>query len=285
MDMLDQMNQAMEYIEQHLTEEVDKTQLARIAGCSSYHFTRMFSYMAGVPLTEYIRRRRLTAAAFELQTGDGKVLDIALKYGYDSPTSFHRAFQNLHGVPPTEARKKGTKLKAYPVISFHISIKGEVQMNYKIVEKDEMLLVGNKKKLALVNGDEDFEAISAVWAGLAPQTAEKLMELCNNEIEGLVGVSANNNGETVEYYIACTTDKQDIPGWDRLQIPATTWAVFESVGALPHALVHIWKRIFTEWFPSSGYQCAELPTLEIYEDGDNSREDYRCELWLPVVKA
>lgn len=285
MDILGGMNQAMIYIEQHLTEEIDIAQLARITGCSAYHFTRMFSFIAGIPLSEYIRRRRLTAAAFELQNGDSKVIDIAMKYGYDSPTSFHRAFQTLHGVPPKAARAKGTKLKSYPVISFHLSIKGDVQMNYRIVEKDEMLLVGIKKKMALVDGDEDFNAIFDMWAELAQEKAAEMMSLSNGEIDGLIGISANNNGETVDYYIACTTDETQASGLETLHIPPATWGVFESVGPLPDALINTWKRIFSEWFPASGYECAELPTLELYSDGDSSAEDYRCELWLPLRKV
>lgn len=285
MDMLDRMNQAMAYIEQHLAEEMDHTQLARITGCSGYHFTRMFSFIAGVPLSEYIRRRRLTAAAFELQSGDHKVIDVALKYGYSSPTSFHRAFQNLHGLPPKAAREKGAKLKSYPVMTFHLSIKGDVQMNYRIVEKQEMLMVGIKKDMALVNGDEDFEAISGMWAELTQEKASEIMALSNGAIQGLIGVSANNNGKTVDYYIVCTTDTLNASGMDKLHIPATTWGVFQSLGPLPEALVNTWKRIFSEWFPTSGYECAALPTLEIYEDGDIHAEDYRCELWLPIVKV
>lgn len=284
MDILGRMNEAMSYIEQHLTEKIDNQQLARITGCSTYHFTRMFSFIAGVPLSEYIRRRRLTAAAFDLQSSKDKIIDLALKYGYDSPTSFNRAFQHLHGVSPKAARERGVKLKSYPVMSFHLSIKGDVQMNYKIIEQGEMLLVGIKKNLALLNGDEDFEAISKMWAGLTEEKADEIMALSNGAIQGLIGVSANNDGETVDYYIACTTDASSTSDMDTLLIPATTWGVFESIGPLPEALVNTWKRIFSEWFPSSGYQCAELPTLEIYEDGDNRAEEYRCELWIPIAK-
>lgn len=245
----------------------------------------MFSFIAGIPLSEYIRRRRLTAAAFELQKSDAKVLDIALKYGYESPTSFNRAFQSLHGVPPKAARIKGIKLKSFPVMSFHLSIKGDVQMNYRIVEKEEMLLVGIKRNMALVNGDEDFDAISRMWAELSHEQARELMMLSNCAIEGLIGVSTNNDGQTVDYYIASTSDITDTADWHTLHIPATTWGVFESVGALPDALVNIWQRIFSEWFPTSGYECAELPTLEIYSDGDNQEDNYKCELWLPIIKV
>lgn len=120
MDWFERMNGAMSYIEDHLASEIDYEEAARIACCSSYHFQRMFSFITDVTLSEYIRRRRLTLAAFELQKGSGRVIDVALKYGYDSPNSFTRAFQSLHGVTPSLARDEGVQLKAYPRMSFQL---------------------------------------------------------------------------------------------------------------------------------------------------------------------
>jgi len=145
MEWITRLNEALGYIEENLAGEISYDQAARIACCSTYHFQRMFSYIADVPLAEYIRRRRITLAAFDLQSSKEKVIDIALKYGYDSPTSFNRAFQNVHGVSPTEARSKGVPLKAYPRISFKITIKGEAEMNYKIITKDSFKIVGVKE--------------------------------------------------------------------------------------------------------------------------------------------
>ncbi|SFS35615.1 AraC-type DNA-binding protein [Paenibacillus sp. 453mf] len=142
MDWLQLMNNAMEYIESHLTEEIDLNQAARVACCSTYHFQRMFSFITGVPLSEYIRRRRLTLAAFDLQQSHAKVIDTALKHGYESPEAFSRAFKKMHGVMPTSAREKGIALKAYPRLSFHISIRGDVEMNYRIEEKPAFEMFG-----------------------------------------------------------------------------------------------------------------------------------------------
>lgn len=284
MEMLEHMNLAMRYIEAHLDENIEVLALAKIVGCSAHHFSRMFSFIAGLSLSEYIRRRRLSAAGIDLQTSDAKVIDVALRYGYDSPTAFNRAFQNLHGITPTEARKGEAKLKAYPVMSFHLSIKGDVQMNYRIIEKEKLTIAGYKKTMNLVNGDEDFSGINAMWADLTGEQASKLLHVSNGEIDGLIGVSASNNGKTFDYYIACTADKNDCQSFDVQDIPATAWGVFESVGPLPDAIVDTWKRIFSEWFPSSGYESAPLPTIEIYSDGDSSAEDYTCELWVPIAK-
>jgi len=136
------MGLALAYVEDNLTSEINQDVLARIACCSAYNFYRMFSFITDISLTEYIRRRRLTLAAIELQNGDVKVIDLALKYGYDSPVSFTRAFQALHGVTPTEARAGGVTLKAYPRISFQISIKGEKEMDYRIENKEAFQVFG-----------------------------------------------------------------------------------------------------------------------------------------------
>ncbi|SFC24483.1 AraC-type DNA-binding protein [Alkalibacterium subtropicum] len=142
MDWLQRMNGAINYIEDNLTNEIDYAVAAKMACCSVYHFQRMFSFIIDIPLSEYIRRRRLTLAAFEVQNSDVRVIDLALKYGYQSPDAFTRAFYKLHGVTPTMARNMGTQLKAYPRISFHISIKEDKEMSYRIVEKGEYKVVG-----------------------------------------------------------------------------------------------------------------------------------------------
>jgi AraC family transcriptional regulator len=142
MDWLERMNSAMEYIEANLDGDISYDRIAQIACCSTYHFQRMFPFITGVTLSEYIRRRRLTLAAFELQTTNTKVIDVAVKYGYDSPEAFARAFKNLHGIMPVSARDKGVSLKAYPRMSFHISIKGDVEMNYRIEQRGPFEMFG-----------------------------------------------------------------------------------------------------------------------------------------------
>jgi AraC family transcriptional regulator len=133
MDSLERMNQALAYIEENLTGEINFKEVERLALCSEYHFRRMFSFLAGVPLSEYIRRRRLTLAAFDLIRGDVLVIDLAFKYGYDSPDSFTRAFFNLHGITPAEARNNRQILKAFPSTTFQLIVKGANEMNYRIV--------------------------------------------------------------------------------------------------------------------------------------------------------
>jgi AraC family transcriptional regulator len=274
----------MQYIECNLDSEIDPAQVAQIAGCSAFHFNRMFAYIAGIPLSEYIRRRRLSVAAVELQTAKSKVIDVAMRYGYESPTAFNRAFQNMHGIAPSKACNEGVRLKTYPVMSFHLSIKGDVPMDYRIIEMKELTVVGIKKTMSLVDGDEDFGGIMQMWSALTEDDIARIMPLSDGAINGLIGVSANNNRRTFDYYIGCTTEETSAIGMEVLRIPAATWAVFEATGALPDSIINTWKRIFAEWFPSSGYESLPFPTIEVYADGDSGSDDYHSELWIPVAK-
>lgn len=150
MNIIKNLNDALDYIEENLTNDIDYKEVARLAFCSEYHFMRMFSFLAGVTLSEYVRRRRLTLAAFELNGNELKVIDIALKYGYSSPDSFARAFQSIHGITPAEARNDGQLLKAYPRMTFHISVKGESAMNYRIEAKEDFCIVGIQKRVPII---------------------------------------------------------------------------------------------------------------------------------------
>lgn len=284
MEWLQRLNEAVGYIEDNLDGEMDLAQVARIACCSPYHFQRMFSYIADVPLSEYIRRRRMTRAAFDLQNGDGKIIDIALRYGYDSPTAFNRAFQRIHGVAPSMAKQEGVVLKAYAPIQFQLSIKGDVEMNYKIVNKQEFRLVG-KKQHYLGGVEESMAKIPAFWQevyaeGLIP----RLCTLMDQEPFGVLGAAVSVNGQDFDYYIAVATNGKKPEELEEYRVPACSWAVFESIGPLPGAMQTLQKRIVTEWLPSSGYDYADAPDIEVYFDGNQQAADYRCEVWLPVVK-
>jgi len=284
MEWIDRLNKALDYIEENLTGEISYEQAAKIACCSTFHFQRMFAYIAGVPLSEYIRRRRMTAAAFDLQTGDEKVIDLALKYGYDSPTAFNRAFHSIHGLSPSQAKNPGTALCAYPRISFTISIKGEEQMKYKIVTREEFKIIGVKEHYDM-NVEECFAKVPLFWqrtvqSGIVPQ----ILSLMNQDPYGLLGVSTCMNGADFDYYIAVASDKPTPPNMAEYQVPAGTWAVFECIGPMPGAIQELQKRIVTEWLPTSGYEYANAPDIEVYFEGDQQAADYRCEVWLPIIK-
>jgi AraC family transcriptional regulator len=279
MDTLENMKNAIDYIENNLDSEIEYARIAQIALCSQYHFQRMFEFLIGVPLSEYIRRRRLTLAAFDLQNGNEKIIDIALKYGYNSPDSFSRAFMAMHGITPSKAREKGISLKAYPRVTFSLSIKGVIEMNYRIEQKNSFSVVGVKQRFSHVDGLG--ESIGKMWSETPGETIAQIAVLGN----GLVGVySGMYEDNTTDYYIAAITEKDPPKTLCTLEIPSLTWAIFEIIGPMPTAMAEIWGRIFSEWFPTSGYEHAEAPEVEWYSQGDLSASDYKSEIWIPVIK-
>ena len=284
MEWLKKWNESIDYIEENLDSEIDYDKAAKIACCSTFHFRRMFSYITNMPLSEYIRRRRMTLAAFDLQSTDKKIIDIAYKYGYDSPTSFNRAFQSVHGVPPKKAKVKDVTLKAFPKITINIMVKGDVKMNYKIVKKDAFRIVGVKRHYKM-DIEDNFMEVPLFWqetfqSGMIP----KISKLNNQEPSAILGVSTCMNGKDFDYYIAVASDKETPESLFEYTVPKCTWAVFESIGPMPNAIQDLQKRIVTEWLPTSGYEYADAPDIEVYLEGDNMAADYRCEVWLPIEK-
>lgn len=285
MEWLERLNCAIDYIEEHLADEIRYDEAAKIACCSTFHFQRMFSYIAGVPLSVYIRRRRMTAAAFALQQSAVKVIDLALRYGYDSPTAFNRAFQSVHSVPPTAAKETGVTLNTYPRISFHISIKGDAKMDYRIEKKEAFRIVGLKIPLDK-DIEKNFQSVPVFWQEVSQSGAiPKLCALMNGGSNGVLGVSVCMGDEAWEYYISVASDlpmPDDFPDLCAYTVPACTWAVFLGKGAMPISIQELEKRIVTEWLPSSGYEYANAPDIEVYLNADLQNAEY--EVWLPIVK-
>lgn len=289
MDLLKSMNDALRYIEDNLTNEIDFKEVARIAHCSEYHFKRMFSFLAGITLSEYIRHRRLSLAASELTNSNIKIIDIAVKYGYNSPDAFTRAFQNLHGITPSEARNNGQKLKAYPLMTFQLSIRGGNEMNYRIEQKEAFNIVGIMKRVPIIFEGENPE-ISAMWKSFTIEKIEQLKKLSNVEPKGMIQVSTNfsegrmeEKGE-LDQYIGVATTRECPENFSILEVPALTWAIFESTGPFPSTLQETWGRIYSEWFPSSNYQVTEGPEILSIKTKDLTSPSVKSEIWIPVLK-
>jgi AraC family transcriptional regulator len=288
-DLLKNMNKALMYIEENLTNEINYKEIARISLCSEYHFKRMFTFLAGISLSEYIRRRRLTLAAFDLKQSNVKIIDLAIKYGYNSPDSFTRAFQNLHGITPTEARNYAHALKAYPRMTFQLSIKGGSEMNYRIEVKEAFRIVGIKKRVPIQFNGVNPE-IAAMWKSLDGVTITKLKKLSNVEPVGLLSASTNfsegrmeEKGE-LDHYIGVATTNECPIDLIKLEVPASTWAVFEVVGPFPETLQDVWGRIYSEWFPSSNYEQIEGPEILWNEQKDITSPTFKSEIWVPILK-
>ena len=289
MDLLRNMNRALHYIEENLTNDIDFREVARLALCSEYHFKRMFSFLAGITLSEYIRRRRLTLAALELKDSNIKVIDVAIKYNYSSPDSFTRAFQNLHGITPSEAKKNGSSLKAFPKMTFQLSIKGGNEMNYRIEEKEAFHIVGIKERVPIIFHGVNPK-IAAMWESLNDETVRKLKELSNVTPLGLLSASLNFSEGRMEekgqldHYIGVATTKDCPDDLVQLEVPAGIWAVFEAVGPFPETLQNVWGRIYSEWFPSSNYEQVEGPEILWNEHKDVTSSTFKSEIWIPVSK-
>jgi len=282
MDLLQSMNTAIAYIEEHLLEELHMPGIAKASGSSERDIQKVFYALTGISVAEYVRRRRLSLAGYELQRGELSVLDAALKYGYTSPDSFTRAFRQLHGITPSEVKKGGCLLKSYGRITFVLTIKGVSAMNYKIVEKEEMHIIGFKKWFSTEN-DSQMAEIPKMWDSVTEETAMRITGLSNNE--GLVGLCADMYDGGFDYWIGCMSDSECPADLESVTIPASTWAVFEIIGPmrpLPNAMQDIWKRIYSEWLPNSVYEHAMLPEIEFYSSGDMMAEDYRSEIWIPI---
>ncbi|OBZ12131.1 AraC family transcriptional regulator [Bacillus sp. FJAT-27264] len=283
LEWLIRMKDALNYVENNLEEPLNIDEIAKVACSSPFHFQRMFNLLTGFTVFEYIRKRRLSLAAQELSVSDIKVLDVALKYGYDTPESFSKAFRKLHGVSPSAAREKGVQLKAFPRLSFHLSLKGDKEMEYRIIEKDSFRVIGKSIEVSLKDG-ENLREIPAFWsAANGDGTSDQLIEI--GQKKDILGIcmGVDHPNEKLSYWIAVEGDSDTDPqGYETAIVPDSTWAVFTSIGPMPHAIQDVWSRIFQEWFPSTAYEHSGGPELELYPLGDVNAEDYRCEVWIPI---
>ena len=293
MNPLIQMNQAMEYIETHLCEGIDYERMARIAGCSQYHFRRMFSYLAGISLGEYIRYRKLSVAGELLRDGS-KVIDCAVLLGYHSADAFRKAFEAMHGITPSEAKRADFPLKVFLPMTFQLTIRGGNKMEYRIVHKGPFWIVGFKKRITL-----QFEGINHqlddLTAKLTPEIIAELKGLCDTEPLGMLNISDRLDesggcdvvpveGAYLDQYVGVATTRPAPDGYDVLPVEESDWAVFTVVGSFPKTVQDAWARIYAEWFPASEYELTGGPELLWYESTDLTRPDCKNELWIPVAQ-
>lgn len=244
MEWVKRLNQSMNYIEEHLTGEIDFEQLGRIACCSTYHYQRMFTYMAGITLAEYIRRRKMSLAAVDLQGGNEKIIDVAEKYGYHSPTAFNRAFQAFHGIAPSTVKNEGVSIKSFSPIVFRITVKGATEMKYRIERKEAFRIVGVSAPLDK-EIEKNFMVVPQMWQdAVANGTIEKLAGMMDTPPMGLLGVSACNDTEQWKYFIAVSSKKENSE-FEEYNVPASTWAVFSGTGT-NQSVQELERRIITE---------------------------------------
>jgi AraC family transcriptional regulator len=280
MEWVERLNQSVRYIEEHLTEEIDYEQLGRIACCSAYHYQRMFAYMAGVSLGEYIRRRKMSLAAVDLRGGGMKIIDAAAKYGYSSPTAFNRAFQAFHGLAPSAVRGEGVSVKSFSPIVFKMTVKGAEEMNYRIETREAFRVIGVSAPLER-EIESNFMAVPQMWQRAAADgTIQRLAGRMDAPPMGLLGVSACGDGERWRYFIAVSSAGER-GEFEEYVVPACTWAIFSGEGT-GQSIQALERQIVTDWLPSSGYEYANGPDIEVYLNPDP--QNARYEVWIPVTK-
>lgn len=284
MEWMKAIEDAVTYIETHIAEDIDTEAVARHVCISPFYFQKGFSMLCGYTVAEYIRCRRLALAGGELLAGHAKVIDLALKYGYDSPDSFAKAFTRFHGITPSMARKKGVTLKSFAPLKLTISLKGGYLMDYRIVKKESFTVLGVSRTFRYENANQD---VPAFWA-------EHYAQKRCRYVEGRFGVNIDSSmgNEHFEHMIADLYDPAvEIPeGFMTKTIPALTWAVFPCIGSLPDTLRDVNTRIFSEWLPAlKEYEIAAGYCIEMYERPDKypkgtADENYRTEIWIPVSR-
>ena len=260
MDFIIGLQSAIDYIENHLTDEIDYERIAQQATCSTFYFQRIFSALCDMSIGDYIRKHRLTLAGRDLNVNKEKVVDIALKYGYESPKSFTRAFSKFHGITPNEAKLDGSKLKSFTRLSVQITMKGGNAMDYKVVEKQAFKVLEKVETHRIVNG-ENFNTIPDFWARSHQDgTIGTLLKLTNDNsyIFGICYGNYPHNANEFEYGIGAKCDVNCVApdGFRINDIPERTWLVFEIIGAMPNAVQDLWRKITSEFFPTADY---ELP--------------------------
>lgn len=288
MDFIKGLQSAIDYIEDNLTEEIDYEKNAKKAACSTFYFQRIFSALCDMSIGDYIRKRRLTLAGRDLNVSKEKVIDVALKYGYESPESFARAFSKFHGITPSEAKLDGSKLKSFTRLSVQIIMKGGNAMDYKVEEKQAFKVLEKVETHRIVN-EENFNTIPDFWARSHQDgTIGTLLKLTNDNsyIFGICYGNYPHNANEFEYGIGakCDDDCVTPEGFRINEIPARTWLVFDIVGAMPNAVQDLWRKITSEFFPTSDYEPTYEMDIEAYTAGVMTDPSYKSEIWVPVVK-
>ena len=287
MDWITGIQRALDYTEEHLTEALDYESVAKQACSSAFHFQRMFSMLCGFSLGDYIRMRRLTQAAEALLGTGDKVIDIALRYGYDTPESFTRAFTRFHGITPTEARRGGT-IKSFSRLSVKLILSGGSTMDYRIEKKDAFQVICKKKLVNKPQGETATADISAFWNEC--QKNGSIDAICKygrfDHVNGILGIcfSSEMADSGFPYGIGAEYNGAPLNGeaLDIVEIPAYTYAVFSCKGKMPDAFIKTYRQICTEFFPQSNYEYGSGVELEVYPSAEVQDPNYTCEIWIAV---
>ncbi|MFX3673408.1 MAG: effector binding domain-containing protein [Paenisporosarcina sp.] len=286
MNWVDALQRSIDFLEDHLDSNFKVEDAASEANVSVFHFQRIFLVLTDMSVMEYVRRRRLTLAAQDLALTNERVIDVALKYGYETPEAFAEAFKRQHGMSPSEARSTQKGFTSYNRLVISVQLKGAYPMKVRIEEKPAFPIVGVARTFSIENGENTRE-IPKMWEEVHQNGVnDELTKMNKGELKGILGVCRmiESVSNSIEYWIATAYDGNDIPAqYETMEIPATTYAIFEVVGPMPQAMQSMWEKIYSEWFPSSSYRPSESAMMEVYTNDDAYKEDYYSEIWIPVV--
>jgi len=285
-----ELNRLVELVEERLTDDLDVAGLATGLGTTEYHLRRMFSSLAGMPLSEYVRRRRMAVAAADV-LGDEDLLSIAVRYGYGSTEAFGRAFRSVHGVGPGDVRRDGGPLRTQPQIRFRLTVEGNITMDARITDRPAFRLIGHAARVPLIHEGVNPH-IQAHIASLPATEHERLKGLGDTDPAGLLQVSADvdpdyTEGSELTYlHGVAVAGAADLPDdLDEIEVPAGTWAVFRTEGEYPASLQVIWAATATDWFPSNPWRLRPGPSIVAVLERTEDFSAAVCELWLPVERA
>ncbi|MFA9378823.1 MAG: effector binding domain-containing protein [Lachnotalea sp.] len=276
---MDALNKSIDFMENHLLANITSEDVANSVHMSNFYYQKGFKILTGYTVGEYIRNRRLTLAGMELMQKNQKIIDLAYKYGYETPESFTKAFSRFHGILPSQVKYKSYKLQSFQRLIIKITVEGGTIMDYRIEKKEGFNVLGLAR---------DFVNETA-YAELPKYWTEFCQKYCSKEnppIKGMFGICVDGDckSNTFKYLIADTYQGEVIPeGFEVMEIPSFTWAIFSCVGPMPGALQAVNTRIFSEWLPNNKeYEIATGINIEMYTEGDLSASDYRSEIWIPV---
>jgi len=276
MEWIQSLRKAIDFIEDNLLQDITCDKVAKHIYISTFHFQRTFNILTNLTTGEYIRNRRLSLAGQELTKKNVKVIDIALKYGYETPESFSKAFSRFHGITPNQAKKEGVNLKSFNRLVIKIKLEGGNTMNYKIIKKEAFKVVVKTREFT---DENSTTGIPAFWS-------EYFSNGLHKKVCGAIGICAQEKKgyKEFKYGIGCI-DKytKEIPeDFEVLEIPTYTWAIFKCIGPMPNAIQDMWQRIYSEWLPQAEYELISDYDIEAYTEGDLQSKDYRSEIWIPV---
>jgi AraC family transcriptional regulator len=288
--MIASLNRLVDLIEGDLAEEVDLVRLATSLGTTEYHLRRMFSSLAGMPLSEYVRRRRMSVAAADI-LGDEDLLGIAVRFGYGSTEAFGRAFRSVHGASPSDVRRDGGPLRTQPQLRFRLTVEGNSPMDTRIANQPAFRLVGHSARVPLILEGVNPH-IQAHISSLPQEEHARLKMLSNTEPAGLLQVSSDvdpdyaEGSELTYLHGVAVSDGTELPGdLDAIEVPAGEWAVFRTEGPYPEALQTTWAATATDWFPSNPWRLRPGPSIVAVLDRADDFSSATTELWLPVERA